>query len=88
MPSSLHFERIRPLKVCFSTSDHVKLLFKNVKFFENKNLEIASDSSPCERLYLQQLHDELNARLDCGETDLTSKFVNNKPQKTSKRKIF
>lgn len=73
-------EASRPIKVLFSTPEPAKSILRNKSNIESTNIKIYSDETPYQQKYRNNLRDELNRRLEGGETDLTIKYVKGTPK--------
>lgn len=76
----------RPIKLCFSSHDDVKTIFRNKKIFIDRNFKITNDLTILERKHLDNLRKELQSRVSKGEENITIKYVNGTPKIISLRK--
>lgn len=72
--------RIRPLKLFLKSNNEVKLLFRDKKFFDSKNLKLVNDSTPLEQKFLFDLRLELNNRIAAGENNLVIRYIRGIPR--------
>ncbi|XP_045452345.1 uncharacterized protein LOC123661426 [Melitaea cinxia] len=64
----------RPIKVFFNNTDIPKCLVYNKQKLP-KTIKIYSDQTPTQKLFMQQLRDELQKRTANGEKDLIIKYI-------------
>lgn len=74
----------RPLKVCFDNIDVPKYLLRNKKKLQD-NIQIYADQTPSQKQYLQTLKEELNKRIENGESDLVIKYIKGLPTITQNK---
>lgn len=68
----------RSIKVCFNTADSAKNILKNRDKLP-QNINIYSDQTPAQQLYLRSLKEELTRRQNDGESDITIKYIHGTP---------
>lgn len=69
----------RLIKVCFTTSDPVRILLRNRSKLSD-NVRLFSDQTPSQKLYLKRLKNELSDREKAGESNLTIKYIKGIPK--------
>ncbi|KAJ2954688.1 hypothetical protein O0L34_g2985 [Tuta absoluta] len=74
-------EKPRALKVCFTKQETAKEVLRKRNSI-NDSLKIYSDETPCQKIYLKLLQDELKRRIESGEQDICIKYVKGTPKIT------
>lgn len=69
----------RPIKAYFNNSEMPKILLRN-KIKLPENIQLYSDQTRAQALYLQSLKMELNKRFEDGEKDLIIKYIKGIPK--------
>jgi phenylalanyl-tRNA synthetase alpha subunit len=79
-----------PLKLRLNNSDSARACLRKQSVLLGKDvyakIVIREDRTPRQMQYLKSLREELNQRINSGETNLTIKYINRVPQKITKQK--
>lgn len=73
----------RPIQVNFDTDEKVRDVMKNIKKLANtkyhKKISISYDRTPKQQAFYRKVKNELQERINAGETNITIKYRNNIP---------
>lgn len=72
--------KTRHMKLCFSSQDCAKNILRNKNKITDITVKLFSDSTPNQQKHLKLLKEELNRRTQCGEKNLTIKYVKGIPK--------
>lgn len=82
-------DRPRPLKVVFDNQSAARHVLRNKQKLLNnnttKNFKISDDKTPSQIEYLNSVREELQERLNGGESNLTIKYINGLPEITKRQ---
>lgn len=76
-------DKVRPLKVCFSSSEEAFWVLKHLK---NENINCTSDKTTLQRKILHEVLEELKTKEQAGTKNLTVKYINGTPRLVPKAK--
>lgn len=73
-------KKIRPLKVCFLSTEIAKVILRKKTHMKDSKIKIYADQTPIQYQNMLNLREELKKRTENGETGLIIKYVKGNPK--------